>query len=98
MTLNSTTYGSSMLAAVGVGNVYADAPDRYPQVGLADVAARRPDLVVLPDEPYRFTERHVPEVRAALPDARVLLVDGRDLFWWGVRTPAALERLRKVVG
>jgi hypothetical protein len=23
----------------------------------------------------------------------VVLVDGQDLFWWGVRTPAAAERL-----
>jgi hypothetical protein len=23
-----------------------------------------------------------------------VLVDGQDLFWWGVRTPAAVDRLR----
>jgi len=23
-----------------------------------------------------------------------VFVDGRDLFWWGSRTPSALERLR----
>ena len=23
-----------------------------------------------------------------------VLVDGRDLFWWGIRTPAAAQRLR----
>jgi hypothetical protein len=27
----------------------------------------------------------------------VLLVDGRDLFWWGTRTPAALDRLHGVL-
>jgi hypothetical protein len=27
--------------------------------------------------------------------APVVLVDGQDLFWWGVRTPAAAERLRR---
>jgi len=26
--------------------------------------------------------------------APVVLVDGQDLFWWGARTPAALDRLR----
>jgi hypothetical protein len=25
----------------------------------------------------------------------VVFVDGQDLFWWGVRTPAALARLRR---
>ena len=36
------------------------------------------------------------EVRRALPDAHTTFVDGRDLFWWGTRTPAAVERLRSV--
>ena len=27
--------------------------------------------------------------------APVELVDGQDLFWWGVRTPAAMARLRE---
>jgi hypothetical protein len=28
-----------------------------------------------------------------VPDAPVSFVDGRDLFWWGVRTPDAGARL-----
>ena len=36
------------------------------------------------------------ELRTVAPDAR--LVDGQDLFWWGVRTPAALERLAQALG
>jgi hypothetical protein len=27
----------------------------------------------------------------------VVFVDGRDLFWWGARTPGAIERLRAVL-
>jgi hypothetical protein len=27
--------------------------------------------------------------------APVVLVDGKDLFWWGSRTPAALTRLSR---
>ncbi len=94
MALNADTYGSSLLAHLGIGNVFADATERYPAVSLAEVAARAPELVILPSEPYAFTERHVPELHAAVPDARVVLVDGRDLFWWGIRTPAAANRLQ----
>ncbi len=97
MTLNADTYGSSLLHTLGWENVFADAPARYPEVTLDEVAARAPDLVVLPDEPYRFTEHHVPEVQNAVPHARVALVDGRDLFWWGIRTPRAIERLGEVL-
>jgi ABC-type hemin transport system substrate-binding protein len=94
MTLSDDTYGASLLAAIGCVNVFAGADDRYPTVVLDEVAELAPRLVLLPSEPYPFTARHVAEVAAALPDAEVVLVDGRDLFWWGVRTPAALERLR----
>ena len=94
MTTNADTYGSSLLDLLGVDNVFADSNERYPQVALEEIAERRPDLVLLPDEPYAFGERHIQEVAAAVADADVRLVDGRDLFWWGIRTPAAAARLR----
>jgi hypothetical protein len=37
----------------------------------------------------------VPEVAGAFPAARVAVVDGRDLYWWGIRTPGAVARLRR---
>jgi hypothetical protein len=91
MTLNRDTFGSAVLAAVGVDNVYADEDERYPATTLEEARARRPDLVVAPSEPYPFKARHGPELASVAP---VLFADGRDLFWWGVRTPAALRRLR----
>jgi hypothetical protein len=95
MTLNGDTYGSSLLALIGVTNVYGDRTDRYPTVeDLDDVRARRPDVVLAPSEPYPFAERHRAELETVAP---VVLVDGQDLFWWGVRTPAAVERLRSSI-
>jgi ABC-type Fe3+-hydroxamate transport system substrate-binding protein len=92
MSLAGGTYGSSLLATIGVDNVFADADDRYPTVTLGEARARRPDVVLAPSEPYPFRERHVPLLAEVAP---VVLVDGQDLFWWGVRTPAAAERLRR---
>jgi ABC-type Fe3+-hydroxamate transport system substrate-binding protein len=94
MTINHGTYGSTLLAHLGVGNVFAGDDATYPTVALDDAAARDPALVLLPSEPYSFRQRHVDELTAALPRARVLHVDGQDLFWWGSRTPAAARRLR----
>jgi ABC-type Fe3+-hydroxamate transport system substrate-binding protein len=95
MTLNRDTYGSSLLAALGVDNVFAGEPDRYPTTDLDAAAARRPDVVLLPSEPYPFKERHRAEVEAVV--APVVFVDGQDLFWWGTRTPAARDRLATVL-
>ena len=94
MTLNDDTYGASVLSWCGYENVFGNEGSRYPEVTLDNVASRGPDVVVLPDEPYPFSERHVPEVEEAVPGARVEVVDGRDLFWWGIRTPDAIARLQ----
>jgi ABC-type Fe3+-hydroxamate transport system substrate-binding protein len=98
MTMSADTYGSSLLELLGWSNVYAGDAVRYPEVTLEEVAARRPEAVLLPSEPYPFKERHVAEVADALPGARVILVDGQDLFWWGIRTPGAVERLAAALG
>jgi ABC-type Fe3+-hydroxamate transport system substrate-binding protein len=92
MSLAGGTYGSSLLASIGVDNVFADADDRYPTVTLEEARSRRPDVVLAPSEPYPFRERHVPVLAEVAP---VVLVDGQDLFWWGVRTPAAAARLTR---
>jgi ABC-type Fe3+-hydroxamate transport system substrate-binding protein len=93
MTMNADTYGSSLLAALAIDNVFAADAERYPETTLDEVARREPELVLLPTEPYPFAPRHVAEV-AATVDADVRVVDGRDLFWWGIRTPAAFARLQ----
>ena len=92
MTMRADTYGSSVLAHLGIANVFAAADVRYPTTTLDDVAALAPDVVLAPSEPYPFKERHVAELAEVAP---VELVDGQDLFWWGIRTPDALERLRR---
>ena len=84
------------MTAVRYAGVFDDAPERYPTVTLDDVVAARPDLVLLPSEPYPFAARHVAEMAALVPDVR--LVDGRDLFWWGTRTADALARLGQALG
>jgi ABC-type Fe3+-hydroxamate transport system substrate-binding protein len=95
MSINGETYGSSLLDAAGVTNVLAGEPSTYPTVELARVAALRPDVVLAPSEPYAFSERHRGELESVGP---VVFVDGKDLFWWGARTPGALQRLRRLVG
>ena len=97
MTLAGDTYGSSMLTLLGCFNVFTGQGTRYPAVDLAEAAGRRPGLVLLPTEPYPFKERHVAEVADGIPDAEVIIVDGQDLFWWGIRTPGAVERLAEAL-
>jgi hypothetical protein len=64
-------------------------------VDLEDVGRAETELVLLPDEPYRFSAAD----RAAFSGwpSRVRLVDGAALTWWGPRTPTALGDLARLV-
>lgn len=90
MALGVPTYGASLLAALGVAVVPDDAGP-YPEVSLDALVGRGIDVVLVPSEPYSFTDAHLEELSEVAPPVRV---DGQDLFWWGARTPAAIERLR----
>lgn len=90
MALGEPTYGSAVLRSLGIGNAAA-ADGAYPQLDLDGARARRADVVIAPSEPYPFAERHRSELESVAP---TVFVDGRDLLWWGARTPAALARLR----
>ncbi|MFE1268540.1 helical backbone metal receptor [Streptomyces sp. NPDC058757] len=92
MVLGRDTFAGDLLARLGVRNLYADHEERYPKVPLAELTAAGPRLVVLPDEPYRFTADDGPE---AFPGAAAALVDGRMLTWYGpslTRAPRVLGR------
>ena len=69
---------------------YGDHPGRYPHIDLEDLAAHRPDVIVLPDEPYRFSEDDGPEM---FPRYRVALVEGRSLTWYGPSLVTARDLL-----
>ncbi len=96
MSINEHTYGGSVLTRLGIELATAGSPEPYPTVDLTDIAARAPDLVLVPSEPYEFSESHLAELHRAIPTATIVRVDGRDLFWWGIRTPAAIRRLAAV--
>ncbi|MFI2763109.1 helical backbone metal receptor [Streptomyces echinatus] len=86
MVLGRDTFAGDVLARLGVDHLYAGHPERYPRVPLEELRAAAPDLVVLPDEPYRFTADDGPEAFPGLPCA---LVSGRHLTWYGPSLTAA---------
>jgi ABC-type Fe3+-hydroxamate transport system substrate-binding protein len=98
MTFHDRTYVGDVLAVVGLRNVFGACTERdFFEVDLAAVLARRPRVVILPDEPYVFTSKHADELReAGLASTRFVLIDGKDLAWYGPRIPDALRRLAEV--
>ncbi|MER6225546.1 helical backbone metal receptor [Streptomyces sp900105755] len=80
MVLGRDTFAGDVLARLGVRNLFGDHPERYPRIPLDGLRDAGPDLVVLPDEPYRFTAADGPEAFPGLPCA---LLSGRHLTWYG---------------
>jgi ABC-type Fe3+-hydroxamate transport system substrate-binding protein len=95
MVVGSDTFTGDLAARLGLANAYGGHADRYPRVELADILARDPQVVVLPDEPYAFTAADGPE---AFPGRRVALVSGRDLTWYGPSLLAARASLQAALG
>ena len=98
MTINADTYVHDMLAVCGGDNVFARLPTRYPEISLADVAQAGPEVILLPDEPYRFRRPHMADFAPfreipAVRDGRIHLVDGKLLSWYGPRIERALAVL-----
>ncbi|MFT7600193.1 MAG: ABC-type Fe3+-hydroxamate transport system substrate-binding protein [Acidimicrobiales bacterium] len=94
MAIGPDTYGSTLLEHLGLANVFTDQAIEYPEIELVEVLALNPNIVLAPSEPYEFQPEHLDELRTVAP---VVEVDGQDLFWWGVRTPDAIDRLGKHV-
>jgi ABC-type Fe3+-hydroxamate transport system substrate-binding protein len=89
MVLGPDTYGASLLELLGFEVVPRDG-GRYPTLELPQLLELPADVVLVPSEPYAFTDAHLEELAALGPAVRV---DGQDLLWWGARTRGALQRL-----
>ncbi|HYC01475.1 MAG TPA: helical backbone metal receptor [Candidatus Limnocylindrales bacterium] len=98
MTFRNTTYIGDMLSRAGCENVFGERGGAdFFEVGLEEILAAEPALVVLPDEPYVFEARHAHELQEAGVRASFLHIDGKDLAWYGPRIPGALARLSAAV-
>lgn len=93
MVVGSRTFTGDLLRRLGLENVYAEHPDRYPHVDLGEIDGRA-DLVLLPDEPYVFTADDGPEAFTRTPTR---LVSGRLLTWYGPSLVEAWHEGRRLL-
>jgi len=96
LTIGPGTYMHDFITVCGGDNVFGLRHERYPRVQLSEMAERDPEVVLLPDEPYRFGAKHVPEISAfwevsAVRDGRIYLLEGKHLCWYGPRIAGSLR-------
>ena len=84
MSVGKDTFISNMIETAGWQNVFAG-KTRYPEINLEELTAADPGMVLLSSEPFPFKEKHIAEIKAVLPNAEVVLVDGEMFSWYGSR-------------
>ena len=93
MVAGGDTFINDMLERAGFVNVFKDR-FRYPGIDITELSACK--VVLLSSEPYPFKERHLEEIRALAPQARILLVDGEMFSWYGSRLQYAPDYFREM--
>jgi ABC-type Fe3+-hydroxamate transport system substrate-binding protein len=101
MTVARDTYISRLLAHIGWRTLPAveggpHGAARYPTLAGDEPWLAEVREVLLSSEPYAFDASHIDEAKALCPQARVRLVDGALLSWYGPRTAVGLRYLREL--
>ncbi len=99
MAAGGRTFIGSLLELPGGRNVLGGRDGRYPVVTPGELAAGRPDVVLLSTEPFPFAPKHAAELAAltGLCPGRFRIVDGEYLSWHGSRTPAGIDYAETVI-
>jgi ABC-type Fe3+-hydroxamate transport system substrate-binding protein len=103
MTINRDTFIDSVIQCCGGQNIFRNDEERYPKFTLEEAARRRPDVVLLPTEPYHFTEADIPEFCEmgeevpAVRRRRIHIVEGELLSWYGPRLSRALAEISSLL-
>jgi ABC-type Fe3+-hydroxamate transport system substrate-binding protein len=102
MSIGRDTYAHDMLTVCGGDNVFAASASRYPEVTLDEVVRAAPEVILLPDEPYRFRQVHVADFDAfpdlpAVRERRIHLIDGKLATWYGPRIAQALREMPRLI-
>jgi ABC-type Fe3+-hydroxamate transport system substrate-binding protein len=99
MTVGGDTFIHDVMQWGGLENAYGDDP-RYPTVTVENLAERDVDVILCSSEPFPFHEKETftADLRNAVPDTPVEIVDGQPFSWYGPRlldTPSYLTALRE---
>jgi ABC-type Fe3+-hydroxamate transport system substrate-binding protein len=84
MTAGGDTFINDMLVKCNCINVFKN-QNRYPTITIEDLQKASIDFLFLSSEPYPFGEKHIKQLQAFLPDAKIILVNGEMFSWYGSR-------------
>jgi iron complex transport system substrate-binding protein len=100
ITFNHDTYAHDLLELCGAENVFGgNESARYPRIAPADVWDTKPDLILLPSEPFVFTDEDIKGIgdllhrQGGMQNSLIRRIDGRLVFWHGTRLGESVRLL-----
>ena len=85
MSFNNDTFASAIIEFCGGINICKDFKDRYPEISIEDIIRNKPDVILLPDEQYKFTVDDKKEIIKLfkIDYKNVQLIDGT-FHWYSI--------------
>jgi iron complex transport system substrate-binding protein len=80
-----------------------EADTRYPRVTLQEILQAEPELILLPNEPFNFTEADLSEIQQLMCETpagklgRIYRVEGSLITWHGTRLARAISELPSLI-
>ena len=94
MFVGKETFIHELLQLNNFENVFA-LEKRYPEIELDDEKLKKATHIFLSSEPFPFKDKHVTELEAFFPKAKVMLVDGEYFSWYGSRILKAITYFKE---
>lgn len=97
MVVGRDTFIGDMLVKLGLVNACNGPDARYPTLTDDEIVALNPAVILLSSEPYPFKHKHLEELRALCPQAKIQLVDGEMFSWYGSRLLHAANYFKQLL-
>lgn len=94
MSINSDTFISNLIETCGGYNVFSNASDRYPKITMEAIKELKPEIIILPTEPFKFTESHIKELQShpEFKTSKIIILDGK-FHWYSFSLNQTLPKL-----
>ncbi len=97
MTISAETYIYDVIIHAHLKPILFAKSERYPRILEEEIANSQAEVVIFPDEPWRFTYSDIEEFRQkikhlpAVMEHALFKIEGSYVSWFGYRTSLALE-------
>jgi len=100
MSVNKDTFINDILEVVRGENIFKNSEKRYFNVHMDEIIEKDPEVIILPSEPYKFSDEDTLEIKSygeisAVKNDRIYLMDGEIFSWYGSHLLESFRFLKK---